>query len=159
MKYSFVSKGPEDTREFGIRLGKNLMPGHVVCLEGELGAGKTVLTGGIAEGLGLDCSVTSPTYTLINEYPGRVPLYHIDLYRLEDGEEFYYIGGEELLYSQGISVIEWASRAEDLLPEDCIWIRISALEEAESSRLIELTVTEKHRYILERMGKGESTGD
>jgi len=158
MKYSFVSKSPEDTLEFGIRLGKHLGPGDVVCLEGELGAGKTVLTGGIAEGLGIKTGVTSPTYTIINEYPGEIPLYHIDLYRLEDGDEFYDIGGEDLLYGQGVSVIEWASRAEGILPEDCLWIRLRRLDESEDFRLIELTVTEKHRDLLERVSKSENTG-
>ncbi|HOO12303.1 MAG TPA: tRNA (adenosine(37)-N6)-threonylcarbamoyltransferase complex ATPase subunit type 1 TsaE [Bacillota bacterium] len=106
MRYSFVSKSPEDTLEFGVRLGKQLGPGDVVCLEGELGAGKTVLTVGIAKGLGIKTGVTSPTFTIINEYPGEIPLYHIDLYRLEDGDEFYYMGGEDLMYGQGVSVIE-----------------------------------------------------
>ncbi|HOC09887.1 MAG TPA: tRNA (adenosine(37)-N6)-threonylcarbamoyltransferase complex ATPase subunit type 1 TsaE [Bacillota bacterium] len=158
MRYSFVSKSPEDTLEFGIRLGKNLGPGDVVCLEGELGAGKTVLTIGIAEGLGIKTGVTSPTFTIINEYPGEIPLYHIDLYRLEDGDEFYYMGGEDLMYGQGVSVIEWASRAEGILPEDCLWISIKRLDESEDFRLIELTVTEKRRDLLERVSKSENTG-
>lgn len=158
MRYSFVSKSPEDTLEFGIRLGKNLGSGDVVCLEGELGAGKTVLTIGIAEGLGIKTGVTSPTFTIINEYPGEIPLYHIDLYRLEDGDEFYYMGGEDLMYGQGVSVIEWASRAEGILPEDCLWISIKRLDESEDFRLIELQVTEKHRDLLERVSKSENTG-
>jgi len=157
MKYSFVSRSPEDTLEFGSRLGRLLKPGDIVCLEGQLGAGKTVLTRGIARGLEIDSDVTSPTYTLINEYAGGVPLYHFDLYRLEDGEELFYIGGEDLLYGQGVSVIECASRAEDLLPSDCLWIRFVTLDETESSRLIELTVSEKHSDLLERVGKGEDT--
>lgn len=158
MKYSFVSKGPEETLEFGIRLGRLLKPGDIICLEGELGAGKTMLTRGIARGLEIVDNVTSPTYTLINEYRGRVPLYHFDLYRLEDGEELFHIGGEDLLYGQGVSVIEWASRAEDMLPPACLWVRIATLVEEESSRLIELTAPEKYRVILERVGKGENTG-
>ena len=158
MKYSFVSTGPGDTLEFGIRLGRFLQPGDIICLEGELGAGKTVLTQGIARGMGIDCYITSPTYTLINEYPGTVPLYHFDLYRLEDGDELYHIGGEDLLYGQGVSVIEWAPRAEDLLPEDCIRIRLVRLAESESARLIELTAGEKYRALVEGVGKSESTG-
>lgn len=159
MKYSFVSTGPEETLEFGRRLGQLLQPGDVVCLEGELGAGKTVLTQGIAKGMGMDCYVTSPTYTLINEYPGDVSLYHFDLYRLEDADELYHIGGEDLLYGEGVSVLEWASRAEGLLPEDCIRVRLQRLTESESARLIQLQATEKHRRVLEGVGKSESTGD
>ncbi len=158
MKYSFVSKSPKDTLEFGIRLGRLLKPGDIVCLEGQLGAGKTVLTRGIARALGIEDNVSSPTYTLINEYAGSMPLYHFDLYRLEDGEELLYIGGEDLLYGQGISVIEWASRAEDLLPPDCLWIRLITLDETESSRLIELAVSGKHSDLLDRVRKGENTG-
>lgn len=149
MQISFVSNGPEDTYGFGAQLGPLLRPGDVVCLEGELGTGKTVLAKGIAEGLGINDDITSPTYTLINEYYGDIALYHFDLYRLEDGEELFYIGGEALLYGQGVSVIEWASRARELLPRDCIWIYLSMLEHNESSRCIRIVATEKHYGVLE----------
>lgn len=158
MKYSFVSSCPQDTREFGIRLGRLLEPGHVVCLEGQLGAGKTLLTQGIALGMGINCSVTSPTYTLINQYPGTVPLFHFDAYRLEDEEELYNIGGEDLIYGQGVSVIEWASRVKGMLPDDCIWVSLSRLEESQSTRLIELTADEKYRTFIERVVSNENTG-
>lgn len=148
MQASFISKSHNETLKFGIELGKLLKPGDIVCLDGELGAGKTVLTKGIAKGLGIGKEVTSPTYTLINEYPGKVSLYHFDLYRLEDEDELFHIGGEELLYGQGVSVIEWASRAKDLLYRDCIWIRLGKPEGRESARLIELTVLEERRELF-----------
>jgi tRNA threonylcarbamoyladenosine biosynthesis protein TsaE len=159
MKYSFVSTCPRDTLEFGMRLGQLLEPGDVVCLEGELGAGKTVLTQGIAKGMDIDCYVTSPTYTLINEYSGTIPLYHFDLYRLEDEEELYHIGGEDLIYGQGVSVIEWASRAKNLMPRDCIRIGLARLAESESARFIELTAGEIYRTLVERVRRNENTGD
>ncbi len=158
MQFSFVSKGPEETYEFGKNLGRLLSPGDIVCLEGELGTGKTILTKGIAAGLGIKGNVTSPTYTLINEYSGdSVSLYHFDLYRLEDGEELFYIGGEDILYGQGVSVIEWASRAKDLLPEDCIWIYFGLSENNAYLRHIKIMVTEHHKEILKHFN-GETSG-
>lgn len=159
-KHVFISSSPSETFEFGVTLGRLLKPGDIICLEGELGAGKTLLAKGIARGMGIDYPVSSPTFTLINEYPGKVPMYHFDLYRLEGGEELYDIGGEELLYGSGVSVIEWASKLKDLLPSERLWIRVSSVPGDVDKRLIE-TETDGDRY--EQLVKGviayEGTGD
>lgn len=160
MKYTYVSFSSEDTLELGIRMGKLLLPGDVVCLGGTLGAGKTLLTKGIALGMGIKHPVTSPTYTLINQYPGKVPLYHFDVYRLEDSDELYQIGGEELLYDDGVSVIEWASRVDDILPEERLWIEISSSPEESNKRFIEITaVGDRYNRILKGVEEHEDTGD
>ncbi len=101
----------------GERLGRLLRPGDVVALFGDLGAGKTVLTKGIAKGLGLATDVHSPTFTLIHEHAGETPLYHIDLYRLE-GPEVEWIGVEEYLEREGVTVVEWADRMRSMLPDE-----------------------------------------
>lgn len=109
----------------GFKLGRTLPPGSVVALSGPLGSGKTTFTKGIASAIGVEEIVTSPTFTLINEYAGTIPLYHIDTYRLEGIGEFQEIGGEELLYDMGIAVIEWSDKIASLLPADHVKVDIS----------------------------------
>jgi tRNA threonylcarbamoyladenosine biosynthesis protein TsaE len=121
----FVSASPEETEALGERIARRLRPGSVVALRGGLGAGKTCLAKGIARGLGVEETVTSPTYTIISEYPGRIPLYHIDAYRLEGDEDFENLGGSELLSGEGVSVIEWSERIPHALPRDNISIEIA----------------------------------
>ena len=106
------------TRRLGRRLGRLLEAGDTVLLEGTLGAGKTVLAQGIAEGLGVDEPVTSPTFTLIHQYAGRLPLYHADLYRIAGDAEAAGLGLEDLFYGDGVTIVEWASRARGLFPAD-----------------------------------------
>ncbi len=125
-----------------ISLGKKISscvePGMIIALDGGLAAGKTTLTKGIAAGLGIKKTVTSPSFTIINEYyNGRIPLYHMDLYRLDNLEEFYLLGADELLYGNGLSIIEWSEKAGDLLPEDIIRIVIEI--ESGGERIVELT--------------------
>ena len=119
-----ILKGLEDTKEFGEKLGSLLKPGDIVCLMGDLGAGKTTLTKSIGIGLGVEDYITSPTFTLINEYKGRLNLYHFDVYRLEGIRDLDDLGFEEYFYSNGVSIIEWGDKIEDLLPEDRINISI-----------------------------------
>lgn len=111
-------------KAFGKALGEILESGNVVCLTGDLGAGKTTLTKSIALGLGIDEYVTSPSYTIVNEYEGRLPLYHFDVYRINDVEEMYELGYEDYFFGAGVCVIEWAGMIEDLLPEKRIWLEI-----------------------------------
>ncbi len=111
-------------RRFGKHLAAVLSAGDIVCLTGDLGAGKTTLTKSIAEGLKVDDYVTSPSYTIVNEYEGRLKLYHFDVYRINDIEEMYELGHEEYFYGDGVCVIEWAGMIEELLPENRIWIEI-----------------------------------
>lgn len=109
----------------GERIGRLLWPGAVLALEGTLAAGKTTLTKGIARGLDIDEEVTSPTFTLISEYPGRLPLYHMDAYRLSGSDEFADLGTDDLLYGQGVCVVEWSEKVRDRLPPDTIFISIA----------------------------------
>lgn len=107
----------EDTFELGRRLGEAAKPGDMLCLFGDLGTGKTVFTKGFAVGLGIKEHINSPTFTILQVYEeGRVPLYHFDVYRIEDVEEMYEIGYEDYFYSSGICLIEWANLIEEILP-------------------------------------------
>lgn len=120
-----VIRNELDTREFGKELAKKLKPGDVVALIGELGTGKTTLTKSIAEGLGITGMITSPTFTIVQEYhAGRLPLYHFDVYRLNGPEEMDELGYEEYFFGQGVCVVEWADQIMELIPEGSIVIRI-----------------------------------
>ena len=121
----YESSGTDDTAKIGGELAKNAKPGDVFCLTGNLGAGKTVFAGGFAKGLGINCDITSPTFTILNEYHGgRLRLYHFDLYRLKDPFELFGIGYEEYFYGNGITLVEWPERAVDLIPQNAIYISI-----------------------------------
>lgn len=117
------------TRQLGERIAAKLGPNDVVALYGELGAGKTTLIQGIAKGLGISNWVTSPTFTIINEFPGELPLYHIDLYRLECIGDIEDMGIEEYFTKGGVTVVEWAEKMKELLPEDTINIKIQMTSE------------------------------
>lgn len=122
---------PQQTRLLGERLGRLLQSGDLICLEGDLGTGKTCLTQGIGRGLGLDVAITSPTFIIVNEY--RLPnrryrLYHIDLYRVQSLAEAFVTGLDGYIYGDGICVIEWAERVQELLPADRLWITIHYLD-------------------------------
>jgi len=121
------SYSAEDTKNLGFILGQEAKKGDIFCLTGNLGAGKTVFTQGFAKGLGYEGRVTSPTFTLVNEYVGgRLPLYHFDLYRLEGGEEdMETIGYEDYFYGNGVALVEWADLAKDSIPENAIWVKIT----------------------------------
>ena len=119
----------EETEKFGLFLGENLRPGDVVCLNGDLGAGKTTLTKSIAKGLGIDDYVTSPTFTIVNEYYGKIDLYHIDTYRLDDMVDVDYLGFDEYFYSDGVTIVEWAEKIRDVLPEEYMEINIKSQDE------------------------------
>lgn len=114
----------EDTFQLGVRLGKEAKKGDIYCLNGELGVGKTVFTQGFAKGLGIDEAVSSPTFTIIQQYTGRLPLYHFDVYRISDIEEMEEIGYMEYFYGDGVCLIEWAELIEELLPPERITIQI-----------------------------------
>lgn len=114
----------EETSDFGIILGKALRPGDIVCLNGDLGAGKTTLTKSIGLGLDVDDYITSPTFALINEYEGRYPVYHFDTYRLENIDEIDDLGFDDYIYGRGVSIIEWGHRIEKFLPREKIVIDI-----------------------------------
>ena len=140
---TFKTENPEETQTLGEKLGKTLKRGDVIALVGALGTGKTCLTQGIARGIGIapDEVVNSPSYILINEYNGAIPIYHIDLYRLENSEEIAELGLSEYIESDGICIIEWAERMSDLLPDTCIKIHITLADTnaSHSSEVRELT--------------------
>lgn len=127
----------EETEEVGRRLAEHLKSNSIIALDGVLGAGKTVLTRGIARGLGITGIIKSPTFTIICEYEGRLPLYHMDMYRISTDDEFEMTGGKELLTSGGVCVIEWSGNIQDSLPADIIHITIKVITPEEREIEIE----------------------
>lgn len=123
IKRTLTIKNEEETRDFGLGLAECLKAGDVVALIGELGTGKTALTGYIAEGLGVKARVNSPTFTIVKEYrEGRLPLFHFDVYRVSEPEELFNIGCDEYFYGGGVCVVEWADLIEEILPENTRYI-------------------------------------
>jgi tRNA threonylcarbamoyladenosine biosynthesis protein TsaE len=121
-RYETVTRNPEETFRLAESLAKKLRAGDVLLLEGDLGAGKTTFTKGLAKGLGIERTINSPTFTIIKEYKGRIPLYHMDVYRLSDPEED--LGFDEYFFGDGVCVVEWAHLIEDQLPDEYLQISI-----------------------------------
>ena len=133
----FITNSPQETEAVGTRLAEQLKPGTVIAYRGDLGAGKTAFTRGLARGLGIQDPVTSPTYTIVNEYlGGRLPLFHFDMYRLHSADDLFDIGWDDYLERGGVCAVEWSENVEDAL-EDPITVTIEKL--GEDSR--EITVT------------------
>lgn len=121
----FESTSSQMTFEFAKKIGENLKNGDVLCLDGDLGVGKTVFTKGVAAGLGIKDDVSSPTFTLIQEYyGGRLPLYHFDVYRIDGPWDMDDLGYEEYFYGEGVCLVEWGSMIKELFPENTIYVRI-----------------------------------
>lgn len=133
----FISKTEAETEAAGEYLAERLKSGDVVALRGDLGAGKTVFTRGLAQGLDIDARVTSPTYTVVNEYEGRTALFHFDMYRLSGPDELYDIGWDDYLKRPGVCVVEWSERAEGALPDGLITVTIKKNSDSEREILIE----------------------
>ena len=124
-KIEITIKSEEDSAKLGRKIGEKAEPGSVLALIGDLGTGKTTLTKYIAAGMGVSEVITSPTFNIVKEYrSGRIPLYHFDVYRIEDPEEMYEIGYEEYFYGDGLCVVEWADMIEELLPGDAAVIKM-----------------------------------
>ena len=120
----FITNSPVETEKVGEALGKILKPGSILAYEGDLGAGKTAFTRGLARGLGCTDLVTSPTYTIVNEYlGGRLPLFHFDMYRLHSSDDLWDIGWEDYLERGGICAVEWSENVDDAM-EDAVWVTI-----------------------------------
>ena len=132
-----ISHNPEQTQELGMRIGELALPGDVFLLVGDLGAGKTCLTQGIAWGLGIKEYALSPSFVIMRELYGRLPLYHVDLYRLDRIEESMDLGLDDYLYGRGVCVVEWAEKALSILPPEHLLIRISYLSDTERSFQLE----------------------
>jgi len=129
--FTFISHSPQETYAFGKDLGETLYSGDVVALSGELGAGKTCLAQGIARGLGIpeEYRITSPTFTIINEYPGRLILYHLDVYRLSGVRDLDEIGYDDCFNDKGVVVVEWAEKIRDALPKETLFILLTYIDE------------------------------
>lgn len=152
----FKLKNIENTNKFGYFLGTLLKRGDVVSLNGDLGSGKTTLTKAIGTGMGIESYITSPTFTIINEYPGDIYLYHFDTYRLEAVEEAEDLGFDDYLFGQGVCVVEWAEKIEKFLPEETIYIKIDYLGENERELEI-LEKTNRSKEIAREMKNCENT--
>lgn len=120
----FESYSEEGTLDFAKELGMLVSEGQVICLIGDLGVGKTVFSKGFATGMNIEDHITSPTFTIVHEYEGRLPLYHFDVYRINNEEEMEEIGYEEYFYGEGVCLIEWADRIPDIIPEYAKYITI-----------------------------------
>jgi len=134
----YLSHSPEETEHIGERLGRRLRPGTVVAYHGGLGMGKTAFTRGLARGLGCAGRVTSPTFTIVNEYDGATPLFHFDMYRLGSSDELFDIGWEDYLTRGGVCAVEWSERVDDAMPADTLWVDI-ARGTGESDRIITIS--------------------
>lgn len=134
----YLSHSPEETEHIGEMLGRRLRPGTVVAYRGGLGMGKTAFTRGLGRGLGCAGRVTSPTFTIVNEYDGATPLFHFDMYRLGSSDELFDIGWEDYLTRGGVCAVEWSERVDDAMPADTLWVDIARGTD-ESDRIITIT--------------------
>ena len=132
----FITKTAEETIELGEKIGKLLKKGDVIAMQGTLAAGKTTITKGISKALGITDTITSPTFCLISEYYGKMPLYHMDVYRLDGGEDFVNLGTDDMIYGDGVSIIEWSEKIMSELPKKTIILKLTP--QNDGSRLIEI---------------------
>ena len=135
----YISHSVEETEDIACQLGETLSAGTVLAYKGNLGMGKTAFTRGLARGLGCKARVTSPTFTIVNEYDGRIPLFHFDMYRLPDSDALFDIGWEDYLDRNGICAVEWSENVLDALPDDTLWVEIARHPEHDDWRIITIT--------------------
>lgn len=147
----FIVDSVDKTIHIGNKIGALANMGDIICLNGDLGSGKTHFTKGIAEGLGIVDNITSPTFTIVNEYEGRIKLYHFDVYRVNDPDEISAIGFDEYIFGEGLCVIEWSNYIKELLPKECISIDILKVPEADDNlRKIIIEYTgDRYNYLKE----------
>lgn len=145
---------PEETMQLGMKMAAEASSGDIICLNGDLGCGKTVFTKGFAKGLGITEDVVSPTFTIVQEYSdGRLPLYHFDVYRIDDPDEMYEIGYEDYFFSDGVTLIEWSTLIAELIPDKAIKILI----EKDLSKGVDyrkITVKKPDEYEVDRLRGG-----
>ena len=135
----YISHSPSQTEEIGTELAAALHGGAVIAYRGGLGMGKTAFTRGLARGLGCRGRVTSPTFTIVNEYEGRLPLFHFDMYRLPDSDALFDIGWEDYLERGGVCAVEWSENVADALPDNTIYVTIARHREHDDWRIITIT--------------------
>lgn len=133
---TFTTSSAEETITLGEKIGRLLKKGDIIAMQGTLAAGKTTITKGIAKALGITDTITSPTFCLISEYQGKMPLYHMDVYRLDGTEDFINLGTDDMLYGDGVSIIEWSEKIMDQLPSNTIVLKITPHDDGK--RLIEI---------------------
>jgi len=158
-KEEIISRSEDDTRRIAHALGGLVRPGHVISLKGDLGAGKTVFAQGMAHGLGVsrEAYVCSPTFTLINEYAGRIPFYHVDVYRIGDSDELFELGLMEYLNGDGVCAVEWFEKFRDAVPPRTLKVELNYLDEdegvegADSLRRISITARKAGTTELAKM--------
>ena len=134
---TIISHSEEETKNAGRELARRAVRSSVISLRGSLGAGKTVFAKGFAQELGITEAIVSPTFTLVQEYEGKMKMYHLDLYRLSGEDEFESMGGEDFLYSDGVTLIEWSEKIDSMLPDDTIHVEIGI--QPDLTRKIEIT--------------------
>lgn len=139
----YFSHSEAETSKIGMELAQCLTPGNVIAMYGDLGAGKTAFVRGLAQGLGLDARVSSPTFTIVNEYLGKIPLFHFDMYRLSDADELFEIGWEDYITRNGICVVEWSENVEEAFYNDTIRVYIE--KTGDSSRIIRIEFPENRK--------------
>jgi tRNA threonylcarbamoyladenosine biosynthesis protein TsaE len=150
----FITKNSDETIELGYKIGQKLKKGNILAMQGTLAAGKTTITKGIAKALEISDTITSPTFCLISEYYGKMPLYHMDVYRLDTSEDFINLGTEDLIYGKGVSIIEWSEKIMDALPKNTIILKLEAQED--NSRIITISNFDNKDFI-EKVNKYESS--
>ena len=150
-RYEFITHSPEETMGLAAALAEKLQEKDVITLEGDLGAGKTTFTKGLAKGLGIQRNVNSPTFTIIKEYKGRLPLYHMDVYRLED--TFEDLGFDEYFEGDGVTVVEWAHLIEDQLPPELLKVYIYRLDESKRKIVLEPVGSRYEQLCKEIIGQ------
>jgi tRNA threonylcarbamoyladenosine biosynthesis protein TsaE len=153
-RLELISHKPSETHRFGTSIGKLAMPGDILLLVGKLGTGKTCLTQGIARGLGIEEYIPSPSFVLIRQFYGRLPLYHIDLYRLDLPQEIADLGLDDYLYGKGICVIEWAEKGLSLMPPEYMLIKIDYLGDTERSLKLE-AYGKRYIEMLDKLKAGK----
>lgn len=134
---TFTTTSAEETVELGKKIGSFLKKGDIIAMQGTLGAGKTTITKGIALALGINETITSPTFCLISEYEGKMPLYHMDVYRLDGAEDFANLGTEDMLYGEGVSIIEWSEKIMEELPHKTIILKLEPHDDGARTITIE----------------------
>ncbi len=157
---NYVSAAPEQTLALGEAVGRHARAGDLLALVGELGAGKTLFVGGLARGLGVDPAtpVSSPTFTIMHRYAGRLPLYHIDLYRLDTPAALYDVGLEEWLDGDGVAAVEWADHGWEILPRERLVVRFH--QTGETTRAIDLQPDgDRYRRLIEELARDVSIAE
>ena len=154
-----LSNGPDQTRNVGRLIGESAQAGDVFLLTGPLGAGKTCLTQGIAEGLGVQGYVRSPTFVLTTQYEGRLRLYHLDLYRIDAPVEAWDLGLDEQLFGEGVCVVEWADRTPDIFPENSLWVSLDHIGRGDERMLEFSDWPDRFEPVLSRLDDAQSISD